>query len=449
MKLKSILSSTVLFTAVVLLMSSCNMGSYPGFKKSESGIYYKIHTKDNDDTTGIRSGSIVSMDLAYGLKDSVIFDSKMMPEQLKMQVSDPQYPGDFFEAITLFKEGDSVTFVLKAGPFFTKTVGQPEVPSFCTEETDMYFNVKLTKVQSKEEAEAERLAMNEEFKQQELVNLQQYVTANNITVVPSSTGVYFIETKKGSGKSPEKDGYVSVHFTVYLLGNSNKLFSTYDKGDAIDFKFGGPFENPGFQEVVGQMKEGGKANAIVPSSMAFGERGAGEIVPPFSTLYYEVELVDVMTTQEWDKKQADATAKQQAEMAEMAKAEDATLQKYLKDNNVVPTQVLPDGLIYIEKQAGTGDSPVPGKKVKVHYTGKLLNGQVFDSSLDSGTPFEFAIGQGQVIQGWDEGIPLMKVGGKATFIIPSKLAYKDRGAGDIIPPYSTLIFDVELLEVEK
>ena len=119
------------------------------------------------------------------------------------------------------------------------------------------------------------------------------------------------------------------------------------------------------------------------------------------------------------------------------------------DNNVVPTQVLPDGLIYIEKQAGTGDSPVPGKKVKVHYTGKLLNGQVFDSSLDSGTPFEFAIGQGQVIQGWDEGIPLMKVGGKATFIIPSKLAYKDRGAGDVIPPYSTLIFDVELLEVEK
>jgi peptidylprolyl isomerase len=85
--------------------------------------------------------------------------------------------------------------------------------------------------------------------------------------------------------------------------------------------------------------------------------------------------------------------------------------------------------------------------VKVHYTGKLLDGTKFDSSVDRGEPFGFTLGKGQVIKGWDEGIGLMNVGGKATLIIPSSIAYGDRDMGTI-PPYSTLVFDVELLEVE-
>jgi peptidylprolyl isomerase len=448
MKFNSIVSLAVAVTTAAALMTSCN-SEYPGFKKTESGIYYKIYNSDNNDTAEVRAGSIVTMSLSYGLKDSVVFDSKMMPEPIVMSMMDPQYPGDFFEAFQLFRQGDSATFILKAGPFFTKTVGQPAVPEFATEETDMYFHVKLTKVQSQEQAEADRLARNEEMRQMETFNLQQYVAQNNISVSPSATGVYYIETKKGSGKSPEKEQYVTAHFTVYLLGNPNKLFSTYDRGEPIDFKFGSPFENEGFQEVIGQMKEGGKADAIVPSSMAFGERGAGEIVPPFSTLYYNVELVDVMTTQEWDKKQADATAKKEAENAKKAKEEEGLIQKYLKDNNIVPTTVLPNGLIYFEKQAGTGNSPVEGKKVKVHYTGRLVDGTVFDSSVDRGEPLEFVIGRGGVIQGWDTGIPLMKVGGKAILIIPSKIGYGERGMGNQIPPFSTLVFDVELVEAEQ
>ncbi len=449
MKLKSLLVLTVISLTVVLWMPSCNFGEYPGFKKTESGIYYKLLSSDNQDTTGIRTGSIVTMNLSYGLKDSVLFDSKMMQEPLMMSVIEPQYPGDFFDALKLFNQGDSATFILKAGQFFTKTVGQPEIPDYCTDETDIYFTIYLSKVQSREEADAERQAQVEQMRQAEMAVLQQYVSQNNITVSPSGTGVYYIETKKGTGKAPEKDGYVSTHFTVYLLGSPNKLFSTHDGGEPVDFKFGGPFENQGFQEAVGLMKEGGKANAIVPSALAFGEQGAGDVVPPYSTLYYEIELVDVMTNLEWDKKQAEIAVKKQAEQAQMEKDEDGLIQKYLKDNNITPTTILPNGLIYVEKQAGTGDSPVDGKKVKVHYTGRLLDGTVFDSSVERGQPIEFPIGRKSVIEGWDLGIPLMKSGGKATLIIPSKLAYKDRGAGNVIPPFATLVFDVELVEVEK
>ena len=106
------------------------------------------------------------------------------------------------------------------------------------------------------------------------------------------------------------------------------------------------------------------------------------------------------------------------------------------------------GLKYVDRLVGGGASPSPGKQVTVHYTGTLENGKKFDSSVDRGQPFTFAIGTGQVIKGWDEGVQGMKVGGKRKLTIPSNLGYGARGAGGLIPPHATLVFDVELLGVQ-
>lgn len=105
------------------------------------------------------------------------------------------------------------------------------------------------------------------------------------------------------------------------------------------------------------------------------------------------------------------------------------------------------GLKYVDEVVGTGDEPVKGKSVKVHYTGRLKDGKKFDSSVDRNEPFVFSIGVGQVIKGWDEGVMSMKVGGKRQLIIPPELGYGARGAGAAIPPHAELIFDVELLGV--
>lgn len=105
------------------------------------------------------------------------------------------------------------------------------------------------------------------------------------------------------------------------------------------------------------------------------------------------------------------------------------------------------GLKYIDEQVGEGATPEPGQTVTVHYTGVLENGQKFDSSRDRGRPFSFKIGVGQVIKGWDEGVGTMQVGGRRQLIIPPELGYGSRGAGGVIPPNATLVFDVELLEV--
>ena len=99
-------------------------------------------------------------------------------------------------------------------------------------------------------------------------------------------------------------------------------------------------------------------------------------------------------------------------------------------------------------KAGTGAAPTRGQRVTVHYTGWLADGTKFDSSVDKGRPYSFAVGTGRVVPGWDEGVGMMKVGEKRQFSIPPELGYGDRGAGGVIPPGATLTFDVELLAVE-
>ena len=128
---------------------------------------------------------------------------------------------------------------------------------------------------------------------------------------------------------------------------------------------------------------------------------------------------------------------------------DAQKAKQAKELHKVSTgfKQMDSGLRYQIIQEGTGQQPVAGQTVSVHYKGQLLDGTVFDSSYKRQKPLDFVLGQGQVIPGWDEGVSLLKVGDKARFVIPSDLAYGSRGAGGVIPPNAALIFDVELVTV--
>jgi len=123
------------------------------------------------------------------------------------------------------------------------------------------------------------------------------------------------------------------------------------------------------------------------------------------------------------------------------------LSNYIELTN---TQVKPtaSGLYYIEKKKGKGSKAEVGKTLTVHYTGTTIDGKIFDSSLQRGKPFSFVLGQGQVIKGWDEGFLFMQEGGEGRFIIPSNLAYGKDGYSNLILPYSTLVFEVELLHVK-
>ena len=258
----------------------------------------------------------------------------------------------------------------------------------------------------------------------------------------------------GTGRLIVKGDFVKINLTVSSI-DDKKIFSSIDQNRPITFEYGKPFDSKGFDDAIGKMKLGSKAKVIVPSARAFGEVGRKnnqgmEIIAPFSPVIYDVEVLEVKTKAEHEKaaKEEEAKAKKAADDAK--NNESGLIAKYVKDNKITvkPTA---SGLYYIEKVKGTGAKAVKGKKVKVHYTGRLFNGKVFDSSLDRkpSTPYEFVLGTNQVIAGWDEGIALMNVGGKATLIVPSALGYGAQGGGAVIPPFSPLVFDVELIEVEK
>lgn len=138
--------------------------------------------------------------------------------------------------------------------------------------------------------------------------------------------------------------------------------------------------------------------------------------------------------------------------AQRKQAEDAKLismspEEYVKKNKLKAIKTA-SGLYYVIEQKGTGAPAVAGKTVSVNYTGTLTNGKKFDSSYDRNQPIEFVLGQGKVIPGWDEGIALMSVGAKYKLIIPASLGYGERGAGGVIPPNATLVFDTELMDVK-
>ncbi|MCC6182982.1 MAG: FKBP-type peptidyl-prolyl cis-trans isomerase [Bacteroidia bacterium] len=193
------------------------------------------------------------------------------------------------------------------------------------------------------------------------------------------------------------------------------------------------------------MSKKDSAAFIISADSFFLRTNRMEALPPFvkpgDKLQITVTLLDIITKKELDANQK----KQEEEMANREKNEGVELEAYLKANNITVTPTA-SGLIFIETQKGKGTAhPGMTDEVTVHYTGTVLNGtEPFDSSVQRGEPATFSLTQ--VIPGWTEGLQLMTKGSKAKLIIPSSLGWGARGAGDKIPPFSTVVFDVELID---
>jgi FKBP-type peptidyl-prolyl cis-trans isomerase len=163
--------------------------------------------------------------------------------------------------------------------------------------------------------------------------------------------------------------------------------------------------------------------------------------------YCDLKLNKITPFEEYENIQTERAQQYEAMVEELRLSEDGLINDYISENNikVKPTA---NGLYFMKKESGKGKAVTTGSKVAVHYTGKLLDGTVFDSSVEYGTPIELVVGQGSVIPGWEEALMLMRGGDKATVLIPSKLAYGGRGAGYVILPYTPLLFDMEVVSVE-
>jgi len=436
----------VLFLSVIALFATaCNDSKYPGFTQDKSnGLYYKFYTQ-SDDTTQARIGDVMYVTMAYRTVDDSVF-GPAPAEPYQVPMIEHTYQGDIFDALKMVRIGDSATFVFNADSFFMKTVGAAR-PPFLDSAADFYLDVKMVDIKSKEQLAAERQQEIAKLLEQEVEVLDKYIADNNVTVTPDELGLYIIPRKKGSGRNVKVGDFVDANIVATAL-TGDKFIDTYKEGKPYTLEVGTGQLGLGFERALLTMKKGSKLTLIAPSSQAFGERGIQGYIPPYSPIVYDVEILRIYSADEMKAKQAKEQKEAELAAAKQKNEEQSKIDAYVKANGITATPTA-SGLIYIEEVAGNGNKPVAGDKVKVHYTGYLLNGKKFDSSVDRGQPFEFVVGQGQVIKGWDEALTMMSEGGKAKVILPSAIAYGNRGAGNDIAPYSPLVFEIELLEIEK
>ncbi|MCS6832911.1 MAG: FKBP-type peptidyl-prolyl cis-trans isomerase, partial [Flammeovirgaceae bacterium] len=332
------------------------------------------------------------------------------------------------EALMSCREGDSVTFYLQAKDIFQG--GMP--PYLKSGEDSILLSLKIVAVQTEEEMKAAQAAKDKNQLDLETKNIENHLKQLGLIGTRTASGLYYVIQKNGEGKQPKPGDFVTVHYKGMFL--DNQVFDeSITQNDPFVFQLGQKEVIMGWDEGIALLKEGSKALLLIPSALAYGDRGAGGIIAPNTTLKFEVELLKVQSAQE---REAERLAQEQKRMQE----EDGIIQNYLKKNNLKASKT-PSGLYYALTKQGTGLQPSTGNRVSVHYKGTLLDGTVFDESYKRNEPLEFVLGRGQVIRGWDEGIALLKEGGKAVLIVPSRLAYGDKKIGQHIQPNSVLRFD--------
>ncbi len=275
-------------------MTSCNQSSrHPGFKKTSTGLYYKFYHKSGD-TTQPKIAEYAMVEMVYGTPDSVLFDSRNLPASqrpMKIPMIRSIYKGDIYEGIEMMHVGDSAVFQSNADSVFKKLFRMRKLPPFVDTTKDVYFAIKLVGVKTTQQMQAEENARMVKLQNAESKDREAYLKKNNITVKPTQDGLYFIPEKSGKGPHPKIGDRVSVHYTGYLL-NGKKFDSSRDRGKPFEFTLGKHQVIPGWDEGIAMLRKGGTAKLIVPSSLGYGTRNMGPI-PPFSTLVFDVELVNI------------------------------------------------------------------------------------------------------------------------------------------------------------
>jgi FKBP-type peptidyl-prolyl cis-trans isomerase len=266
----------------------------------------------------------------------------------------------------------------------------------------------------------------------------------------TKSGVRYVDLVKGSGP-PAKFNDI-VHFTYVATFADGQVFEKREPGNpaATRIGFGAPV--PGVDEGMEGMQAGGKRKLWVPSRLAYGVAGIPARLPPNTDMIYEVELVRIVPLDEV-REMASKKEKEDEAARKQRQTEREEVQKKLAALKDLPQSewkdvTTPSGLVYKDVRIGIGKVVAPGNHVFVRYVGKLTNGAIFDAKTERDRPFDFVLGQGRVIKGWEEGLVGMQTGGKRILLIPPELGYgKSEAAGGKIPANSSLIFELELVNV--
>jgi len=259
--------------------------------KIQPDVYYKLCTLGEENKKALE-GDLITINVTYTtLNDSVFFKGKR-----KIRLEDPGFHNSVFSCLTKLKKGDSAIFIFRTSDFFVKNLKIP-IPFFLKDHHQMKMYVSVLDIQTDKEYQAEKqlfLRWVEDQIQLEKEMVKNYLDKEQIKVKPAFNGMYFILTRVGSGKRPEKGDLVTIHYEGKFI--DGKYFdSTKKRNEPLEFIYGQEYMViKGIEDAIGMMREGDKALIILPSDLAFGDSGSGDgTVPPFTSIIYELELLKV------------------------------------------------------------------------------------------------------------------------------------------------------------
>ena len=329
--------------------------------------------------------------------DGTVFDSSYARgEPIMYTLGEAAAFDDWNEAIQLMQIGGKAKIIIPP----ELLLDRKDLPESAIPDQPFVYEVKLVAISS-QDAYAD-------------------IKESDYTLTDSGLKYYDFET--GNGPEAKAGELVSIHYTAWR--EAGEVFdSTLDRGRAFSFILGAGHVLPGLDEGVAGMKVGGSRQLFIPPALGFGEQGYGLLVDPTENIVYEVMLVD----------------------AQPAPPPSPDAPRKVAEEDYTVTE---SGLKYYDFKVGDGPEARQSQMAEIHYTGWLTDGTKFDSSLDYGNPMQLPVGVGGALPGLDEGILGMRVGGERQLVIPPQLAYGEAGEEGFIPPHATLIFEIELIDVQ-
>jgi FKBP-type peptidyl-prolyl cis-trans isomerase len=411
------------------------------YKRTENGALMKFYKVNKTNETP-QVGDLVIVDVTQKVADSILFSSEMYGEPFEIVVEEPSFVGDIMSALLSMHVEDHASLIFTIDSMFL-SIGE-QLPPYIEPGTITEMDIVLKDIVRKDELEnqiREEMIMR---KAMENSMLSSYYSDNKYEITEDS--LIIVKLNRGNGDLPKPGNIMKVYFT----------FQTLEGDTLLDFNIGKPYElvfgdmalGQGFYEGLSLVSRGGDAEFVIPSSLAWGSEGFQDAILPYTPFKLSLKVIDVMTSDEYEAEQKMIQEKESAENAKRLKEEPQRIAKYLKDNNI-NIEPKESGLYFIETFGGNGDSVQNGDMVSVHYSIYNVDNKLIESSYDYNQPIPFIYGENQMIPGIEEAVGYMKVGGKSRIIVPSQLGFGDIKIDENLPANSTLIIDLELVDLQR
>ena len=435
------ITSAFFALCILFLMASCGHDDsiYAGFERMDNGAYMKFYSHGDSETMP-RLKDEVTLEMAQYFNDSLIYSTEEEgPMSLVLHESD--FVGDVTAGLLMMHVGDSARLVVMADSVLLYLMNMDSVPAEFAG-LPIIYDMKLLSVKPFEVLEVERQAMLESRRQAEAEFLAAMQEEPKNTLTESGL---IVMAKSGKGKVAKKGDYVVFDFLM-CSSEGDTIMNSFDV-EPVEMQYGEEFICPGIDDAIGMVPEGGTMRFVVPSALAFDSVGYQHFIQPYTPLVVEMRMNSVMDKAAYDKMMAEEEAAYEAEKAKRQVEEGKTIAAYIAANGVTqePTE---SGLYIFLVEAGKGALAQWGDVVSVHCVLRNLQGEIIDSTYGEGEPMSFTIGEGNMVPAIEEAVMTMAPGAKVTVLTPSEMAFGEMDLGEMLPPYTPLLIDLELVEVK-